>query len=46
VVGATFTAMRKAGVIKRIGHEPSSAESTHGHEIGQWVGVAASGVAA
>ena len=39
VVGAAFTAARKAGLIKRIGREPSSAASTHGHEIGQWVGM-------
>jgi len=39
VVGAAFTAARKAGLIQRIGREPSSAASTHGHEIGQWLGL-------
>lgn len=38
VVGAAFTAARKAGLIQRIGREPSSSVSTHGHEIGQWLG--------
>jgi hypothetical protein len=39
IVGATFTAMRKAGLIERIGREPSTSAATHGHEIGQWRGV-------
>jgi len=41
VVGAAFTAARKAGLIRRIGREASTDPGTHGHEIGQWVGVAA-----
>jgi len=46
VVGAAFTAARKAGLIRRIGREPSSAKSTHGHEISQWISAAVSEVAA
>ena len=41
VVGATFTAMHKAGVIKAAGDTDSTGESAHGHRIYQWVGVAA-----
>lgn len=46
VVGAAFTAARKAGLIEPCGDDTSSSESTHGHRIFKWVGVAASGVAA
>lgn len=41
VVGATFTALRKEGVIRAVGDETSSKGSTHGHRIFQWQGVAA-----
>lgn len=41
VVGAVFTALRKEGLIRRIGREASTSESTHGHEIGMWVAVGA-----
>ncbi len=37
VVGATFTALKTEGLIRRIGREASTSASTHGHEIGQWV---------
>ena len=41
VVGATFTAMRKARVIRAVGDEISDQPSTNGHRIYQWIGVAA-----
>ena len=39
VVGAAFTAARKAGLIERIGREASTDPGTHGHEVGTWRGV-------
>src|SRR5689334_14933613 len=41
VVGATFTALRKEGVIKSAGDTDSTGASAHGHRIYQWIGVAA-----
>lgn len=41
VVGAAFTAMRKAGVIRSCGDDDSTGDSAHGHRIYQWIGVAA-----
>ncbi len=41
VVGAAFTAARKAGLIRACGDDLSSSEATHGHRIYKWVGVAA-----
>ncbi|WP_051549272.1 hypothetical protein [Nocardioides sp. URHA0032] len=41
VVGATFTAMRKAGVIKSCGDDDSTGESAHGHRIYRWVSASA-----
>ena len=40
VVGAAFTAARKAELIERVGREPSDSAATHGHEIGRWQAVA------
>lgn len=37
VVGATFTALRVQGVIRACGDETSTAKSTNGHRIFQWV---------
>lgn len=36
VVGATFTALRKEGVIKPVGDEVSTDRGTHGHRIYLW----------
>lgn len=41
VVGATFTALRKEGVIKPVGDEVSTDKGTHGHRIYRWIGAAA-----
>lgn len=41
VVGATFTAMRKARVIRAVGDEISDSVQTHGHRVYLWQGVAA-----
>lgn len=41
VVGATFTALRKEGVIKPVGDEISTDKGTHGHRIYRWIGAAA-----
>ena len=41
VVGAAFTAARKAGLIAPCGDETSSDPGTHGHRVYQWRGVAA-----
>lgn len=41
VVGATFTALRKEGVIKPVGDEVSTDAGTHGHRIYRWIGAAA-----
>lgn len=38
VVGAAFTAARKAGLIEAAGDEISSGKSAHGHRIFQWRG--------
>ena len=40
VVGATFTALRKEGVIRPCGDETSTSEATHGHRVYRWVGAA------
>jgi hypothetical protein len=40
VVGATFTALRKEGVIRAVGDETSTDRGTHGHRIYRWVGAA------
>lgn len=39
VVGATFTSLRKEGVIRPVGDETSGGASAHGHRIYRWVGV-------
>lgn len=41
VVGAAFTALHKAKVIRPVGDEVSTQKRTHGHRIFQWVGAAA-----
>ena len=41
VVGARFTAARKAGLIRSVGFTESTSESTHAHPVRTWVGVAA-----
>lgn len=41
VVGATFTALRQAGVIRSVGDETSTDAGTHGHRIYQWIGARA-----
>ena len=41
VVGARFTAARKAGLIRAVGFTESTSESTHAHPVRTWVGVAA-----
>lgn len=41
VVGARFTAARKAGLIRSVGFTESTAESTHAHPVRLWVGTAA-----
>lgn len=41
VVGATFTALAKAGVIRRIGYVASTDPGTHAHPVAEWVGRAA-----
>jgi hypothetical protein len=38
VVGAAFTAMNKAGVIKAVGDETSTDPGTHGHRVYLWQG--------
>lgn len=38
-VGATFTALRKEGVIRSCGDETSTDAGTHGHRIYMWQGV-------
>lgn len=39
VVGATFNALRAAGVIEYVGAEPSTDRGTHGKSVGLWQGV-------
>lgn len=41
VVGAAFSAAKNAGLIEACGDDTSSSESTHGHRIFRWRGVAA-----
>lgn len=41
VVGAAFTAARKAGLIKSVGFVTSTEARTHAHPVRTWVGVAA-----
>lgn len=41
VVGATFTRLNKARVIKPVGDVTSTDAGTHGHRIFQWIGFAA-----
>lgn len=41
VVGAAFSAARKAGLIEAVGDDDSTGASAHGHRIYQWRGVAA-----
>lgn len=41
VVGATFTALHKEGVIRPCGDETSSEPGTHGHRLFQWIGASA-----
>lgn len=41
VVGATFTALNKAGVIRPAGDDTSTGASAHGHRIFRWQGAAA-----
>lgn len=39
VVGAAFSALHKAGVIRPCGDETSTSEATHGHRVYRWIGV-------
>lgn len=41
VVGAAFTAARKAGVIRAVGFTTSTDPGTHAHPVRTWIGVAA-----
>lgn len=41
VVGATFTALRTRGLIRRIGYVTSTEPGTHAHPVGEWIGNAA-----
>lgn len=41
VVGATFTSLRKRGVIRAVGDETSTDAGTHGHRLYLWIGAAA-----
>lgn len=41
VVGATFTRLNKAEVIRSVGDETSTDKGTHGHRIFKWIGTAA-----
>lgn len=36
LMGARFNAAAKAGLITRVGYEPSTKGSTHGHPVAQW----------
>jgi hypothetical protein len=36
VVGAAFSAAAKAGLIRRIGYEPSTDPDTHSHPVAVW----------
>lgn len=38
VVGAAFTAMKNAGVIKACGDVTSNEPGTHGHRVYRWIG--------
>lgn len=40
VVGAVFSSLASAGVIRSIGYEKSTKASTHAHPVATWVGVA------
>ena len=46
VVGAAFTAARKAGLIRAIGFTTSDEPGTHAHPVRTWLGVNAKGAAA
>lgn len=41
VVGATFTAARKAGLIRAVGFTTSTDPGTHAHPVRTWIGAAA-----
>lgn len=41
VVGSTFGHLSRAGVIRKVGTEPSTLTSTKGHDIKTWVGASA-----
>jgi hypothetical protein len=41
VVGAAFQAAAKAGLIRKLGYEPSTDPGTHGHPVATWRGSAA-----
>lgn len=41
VVGAAFTRMHKAGVIRAVGEDTSSLTNTHGKTVALWIGAAA-----
>lgn len=41
VVGAAFQAAAKAGLIVKVGFEPSTDPGTHAHPVAMWTGVAA-----
>lgn len=41
VVGAAFTAARKAGLIRAVGFTTSTDPGTHAHPVRTWIGVAA-----
>lgn len=41
VVGARFTAARKAGLIRAVGFTTSTEKSTHAHPVRTWIGTAA-----
>lgn len=36
LVGARFNAAAKAGLIVRVGYEPSTKDNTHGHPVATW----------
>lgn len=38
-MGARFLAAARAGIIRRVGYEPSKRASLHAHPVARWVGV-------
>lgn len=39
LLGARFLAAARSGRIRRVGYEPSTQKTTHGHPVAVWVGV-------